>query len=300
LAGVAVDATVPLAPGPCEDWRGALKLRSEDPGRVRFAGAYSASCGEQVWPVAYADPRSYNARLLEQIWVELGGRLQGSVREGPTPAGLKPLAQSISPALAEVVRDINKFSNNVMTEQLFLSLALAQRGSATLPAPATVPSGASVGRSGPVTPDEARDVLTHWLRERLGDFNPRELVIDNGSGLSRETRISARLLGRLLQLIWAGPTMPEMLSSLPVSGLDGTLRRSQAPAGRAHLKTGSLKDVSAIAGYVLADSGKRYLVVGILNHKEAPAGRPVLDALVQWAVRDRPTPTASATSAAPG
>jgi D-alanyl-D-alanine carboxypeptidase/D-alanyl-D-alanine-endopeptidase (penicillin-binding protein 4) len=130
-------------------------------------------------------------------------------------------------------------------------------------------------------------VLRQWLAERLGAA-AREAVIDNGSGLSRETRLSAQLFARLLQQAWAGPLMPELLASLPVSGLDGTLRRSGAPVGRAHLKTGSLRDVAGIAGVVLGASGRRQLLVAIVNHPNANAARPALDALVQWATQDLP------------
>jgi len=113
-------------------------------------------------------------------------------------------------------------------------------------------------------------------------------VIDSGSGLSREGRLSAALLARLLQLAWASPAMPELMSSLPVNGVDGTLRRSRSDAGHAHLKTGSLNGVAGIAGYVLSDSGRRYVLVAIVNHANAAAARPALDALVQWALRDAP------------
>jgi serine-type D-Ala-D-Ala carboxypeptidase/endopeptidase (penicillin-binding protein 4) len=115
-------------------------------------------------------------------------------------------------------------------------------------------------------------------------------VIDNGSGLSRETRVSAALLTRLLQRAWSSPVMPELMASLPVTGLDGTLRRSRAQAGRAHLKTGSLRDVTALAGYVLGSSGKRYVLVAMVNHPNANAARPALDALVQWTINDLKRP----------
>jgi D-alanyl-D-alanine carboxypeptidase/D-alanyl-D-alanine-endopeptidase (penicillin-binding protein 4) len=115
------------------------------------------------------------------------------------------------------------------------------------------------------------------------------MLLDNGSGLSRETRSSASLLARLLQQAWSSPVMPELMSSLPVNGLDGTLRRSPAAPGRAHLKTGSLRDVIGVAGYVLSDSGRRYVLVAIVNHANAPAARPALDALVQWSLRDAPS-----------
>ena len=82
------------------------------------------------------------------------------------------------------------------------------------------------------------------------------------------------MLGRLLQSAWSSAVMPELMSSLPVAGIDGTLRRSKGVPGRAHLKTGSLRDVVGVAGYVLADSGRRYVVVAIVNHPNANAARP--------------------------
>lgn len=269
LAEVQTDTSVPLVGGACDDWRSQLKAQFGDPKRVRFGGNLAASCGEKEWPVAYADPRAYAPRLLAQLWQDSGGRLQGSVREGSTPAGARPLFSVSSPPLAEVVRDINKFSNNLMAEQLFLSLAL-QRGAL------------------PVRPEDARETVRRWLLGHLGEATLKNMVVDNGSGLSRDTRLSAQALGRLLQQAWSSPVMSELMSSLPISGQDGTLKRSTATSGRAHLKTGSLRDVAAVAGYVLSNSGKRYVLVGILNHPQANAGRPALDALIQWTIQDTP------------
>ena len=268
LAGAQVDRSVPLTAGPCEDWRGALKASFADPARTRFAGSYPAACGEQAWPVADTAPATYNARLVEGLWREMGGQLGGTVREGPAP-GSRPTFEQRSPPLLEVVREINKFSNNVMAQQLFLTLALQR------------------DPTRPATPAAARDGLRRWVTERLGDPGA-ELVVDNGSGLSREGRSSARLLARLLQQAHDSPWAGELASSLPISGVDGTLRRSRGAVGRAHLKTGSLRDVAGVAGYVLSDSGKRYVVVAIVNHPQANAARPALDALVQWVMRDAP------------
>ena len=128
-------------------------------------------------------------------------------------------------------------------------------------------------------------MLGQWAAARLGGAADT-LVVDNGSGLSREGRVSASLLERLLQQAWASPVMPELMASLPVSGVDGTLKRFRATLGRAHLKTGSLRDVSGVAGYVLANSGRRYAVVAIVNHANANAARPAFDALVQWVAND--------------
>ena len=123
-------------------------------------------------------------------------------------------------------------------------------------------------------------MLRQWWLQRFGvEGQP---VTDNGAGLSREARISAQALGRMLQAAWQSPVMPELVASLPVAGIDGTLRRSTSRAGSAHLKTGSLRDVLAVAGYVHADDGRRYVLVAIVNHAQAAAARPVLDALIDW------------------
>jgi len=260
--------TVPLAGGACGDWRGALKASFEPP-RVRFGGAYPLACGELSWVTAETRPQSYNARLVEALWREAGGQLSGRVREGLAPAGRPPSFEHRSPPLAEVVRDINKFSNNVMAQQLFLSLAAAQ------------------DPSRPATPEAARQRLRDWLTGHLGE-PAADTVLDNGSGLSREYRISAQLLARLLQQAWGSAVMPELMSSLPINGVDGTARRARSAPDRAHLKTGSLRDVAGLAGFVLSDSGRRYVLVAIVNHPDANAARPALDALVSWTLRDAP------------
>jgi D-alanyl-D-alanine carboxypeptidase/D-alanyl-D-alanine-endopeptidase (penicillin-binding protein 4) len=275
LAGVRHDASVALAAGPCEDWRGALRADFTDPLHARFAGRLAAACGEKRWAVAHAEPARFNERALLGMWKELGGRITGSVRDGAAP-DTPPTFESTSPPLADIVRDINKYSNNVMAQQLFLTLGLTQRGAGT--------------------PDAARDVLRQWATARLGSA-AGALVLDNGSGLSREARVTAELLARLLVTAWASPVMPELLSSLPVSGVDGTLKRSRATLGRAHLKTGSLRDVAGIAGQVLANSGRRYVVVMIANHPNANAARPAFDALVQWAAGDAALPVTGAEAA---
>jgi len=272
LAGLMVAPTVPLSTAACGDWRGGLKLAADDPARWRFGGRYPAACGERSWPLAYPEPSSYENRLVAALWRELGGKLSGTVHAGTLPGGATLAFNFESPQLAQIVRDINKFSNNTMAEQLFLTLA--SNAAPTPPAPAT-----------DVGPEQARATLAQWLHGRLGAAADG-VVIVNGSGLARETRISARTLGALLQSDWRSPTMPELMGSLPIVGVDGTLRRSKAGAGRAHLKTGSMRDVVAVAGYVLSDSGRRYVLVAIVNDPEAGAAHPVLDAAIDWVARD--------------
>jgi D-alanyl-D-alanine carboxypeptidase/D-alanyl-D-alanine-endopeptidase (penicillin-binding protein 4) len=264
MAGVQVQATVPLSRDDCTDYRSALRAEWSDPTRIRFAGTYPAACGEHIWPVAYSAPSQYAARVVGGLWQHVGGQLSGQVRDGTVPANLTPSFTSESPTLTEVVRDINKFSNNVMAQQVFLSLSLPN-----------------------ASPEASRQVVQRWWRDRLSASDDAEApLLENGSGLSRDERISALALARLLQYAWQQPTMSELMSSLPVTGLDGTLKRSKAQAV-AHLKTGSLRDVAGIAGYVDGPQGKRWVLVAILNHPNANAARPALEALVDWAAQQR-------------
>jgi serine-type D-Ala-D-Ala carboxypeptidase/endopeptidase (penicillin-binding protein 4) len=327
LAGAVVDTTVPLVPGgPCGDWRTTLKpdfglpvaatpvagqasaAPAEPVQRVRFLGRYPLACGELNWAVADPHPESYAQRLITALWREMGGDITGRARLGPPP-DTPPTFVHASPALAEVVRDINKYSNNVMAQQLFLTLA-AEGRSGVQPievggAEQALPSAARESREGAnardtpsggpaapvvVTPEDASEHLQAWLLQRLGAEAQTSgaLVVDNGSGLSRSGRVTAQLLARLLRQIYDSPTMPEFMASLPIGGVDGTLRRSRATPGRTHMKTGSLRDVTALAGYALSHSGRRYVVVALVNHANAGAARPALDALVQWTLHDLP------------
>lgn len=274
LAEVAVPDTVPLSDGPCHDWRAALQADWSDPRRPRFAGRYPLACGERAWPIAHPEPDRLAARAVAGMWAQLGGGLGGRVRDGTVPPGLAPRLLFDSVPLADVVRDVNKFSNNVMAQQLLLTLARAPRQPPSRP-DATVPSV-------PATFEAARAVLRDWWVARLGTDVPVPAV-DDGAGLSRDARLTASALMRLLQWVYASPWMPELMASLPVVGVDGTLRRSAMGRGLAHLKTGSLADVQALAGYVHLPDGRRRVLVAIVNHPQARAARPAIDALVQWA-----------------
>ncbi len=258
LAGMLVQASVSLSNADCSDYRASLKADIQNPLRISFAGAYPLACADKVWPVAYADPPQFAPRTIHGMWLQLGGQLSGTVREGAMPPHLKPLWSHESPSLAEVVRDINKFSNNVMADQLFLTLGLNQRG-----------LGNAVN---------TKAVIDAWWRERFGQEPP---FMDKGSGLSREARITPQALAGLLQWVWLQPFMPELMASLPLTGVDGTLKRSKSTAS-AHLKTGSLRDVMGVAGYVDAAQGQRYVLVVIVNHANAYQARPVIDALIDW------------------
>ena len=283
LANVQLQATVPLSVGPgtqlseCGDYRSLLKPEFSDAFRVSFAGTYPAGCGEKIWAVAYADPASYAERAVLGLWQDMGGTLGGRVREGRAPAGLRPSFEAVSPSLAEVIRDINKFSNNVMAQQLFLTLSL--------PPASTGPASRNIGGP-PASKEASREVLSAWWQQRFG---PQDLpVIDNGSGLSRQERVTPQGLARMLQTAYLSGAMPELMASLPITGVDGTLKnsKSRVSQGWAHLKSGTLNEATALAGYVHTPSGRRLVVVAIVNHPNASAGRPALDALVDWAVKE--------------
>ncbi len=283
LFGVQMQASVPLGAdtaAECGDYRGALKADFSDASRIRFLGSYPANCGEKVWPVAYADPRSYSLRAVQGLWLDMGGKLDGSVRYGLLPTALatsKPAFESTSAPLAEIIRDINKYSNNVMAQQVFLTLGRVL--------PEAAPDAAQPVGAGSFA--ASRAVLQRWWQQRIGESDAP--VLDNGSGLSRQERISAQGLARLLQVAWRSPVMPELMASLPITGVDGTLKRAKGAAlGSAHLKTGTLSNVLARAGYVDGASGRRYVLVALINHANAntEGARAVMEALVDWTARD--------------
>ena len=264
LAGFAV-ARPPLSDGACNGWQEKLAPEVLAAG-MRFGGGYDAACGDKIWfyhAFALGNDQYFGA-AFRQLWQDLGGRLQGEVRAGPLPSGARQIAAWVSPSLPEVVHDINKFSNNVMARQLLLTLAMEQRGR-------------------PATPEQGVRVVREWLGSK--GINAPELVMENGSGLSRQARVSALTMGKLLAAMWRSPRMPEFMASLPVAAYDGSMRnrlKDSSAAGRAHIKTGGLREVRTIAGYVLAASGKRYIVVHFINHPNSAAGRGAQDALLQW------------------
>lgn len=283
LAGVQVSETVPLLRvGRCGDWRSELRAGVDNPNRIDFLGSYSSACGEKTWPMAYAEPASFAARALEGSWRRLGGLMTGAVRDA-TPQELASLRRSgtlsgerataqfegVSLPLLDVVRDVNKYSNNIMAQHLFLTMGL----------------NANLGQAKSGTLEAGRAALSAWWKKNLpGAMLP---LIDNGSGLSRSERITAASLQALLQHAAKSTMGAALADSLPIAGIDATMReRAKGVAGQAFVKTGSLRDVTAIAGYANGLGGTRYIVVGLINHANASAARPALDALVDWAVKE--------------
>ena len=258
-----LDNRLVLADGACNGWREQLSIGLED-GRLVLAGRYPRECTLQVHPLSLLTPEATLAVLFRAVWKELGGLHSGRVRScAPGPA-VRPLLEFDSPPLAELVRDVNKFSNNVMAKMLFLNLGAQRFG-----APATWEKGARAVRE--------------WLTEK--GLHSEEIVLENGSGLSRIERISASTLARLLAYAASQPAYYEFAASLPAVGLEGTqkARPPDAPgAGRAWLKTGSLNGARNLAGYVLGRDGQRRILVMLVNHGNAGQAAKAQDALLSW------------------
>ena len=199
------------------------------------------------------------------MWSEAGGVLRGRVRSGTTPTDAKLFYRNESEPLANLVRDMNKFSNNVMARHIFLAL-----------------SAEKTAGNGEIRASER--LVRDWLKAK-GIAAP-EIVLENGSGLSRDSRASAATIAAVLRNAWASPVMPELAGSFPLLAVDGTLknRGTGGASGRAHLKGGTLAGVQSQAGYVLDARGRRWIVVMMANHANANAAQPALDALVEWVV----------------
>ena len=267
----------------CGAWRSRLQLTAQPEGAapgaavdsrtavppwvLRVSGTLPVACGETNWPLLWegADPGDHAERVLRAQWVQWGGTWRGRLKDGTWPIDLPVWQHWDSPPLAEVVRDINKYSNNVMARQLMLSLP-------------AVP-GADVAL--------ARETLALQVRGTVSDCQPGTLSVDNGAGLSRTEGSTARCMGQWLAHLWRSPVMPEFMASLPVPGVDGTTRRWSGASAQAHVKTGSLDGVTGVAGYVLGNSGQRYIVVAVVNHPAAGQARSWLNAMLSWAQDDQ-------------
>jgi D-alanyl-D-alanine carboxypeptidase/D-alanyl-D-alanine-endopeptidase (penicillin-binding protein 4) len=277
LDAVTLGAPPALAGDTCDDWR----LRAApavddrgDRGAISFGGTYPLACGERDWWIAMLDHPHYVRAMFATYFNAAGGRFAGGVKERLAPSGA-PFAVLESPPLYDIVRDVNKLSNNVMARQIFLTLA-------------------TTSGSAPATTARAIDVIRRWLAARK--LSMPGLVLENGSGLSRHERNSAGGLNRLLLAANASSVREEFVSSLAVAAVDGTVERrfqNGTVGGQALLKTGSLEGVRALAGYVIAPSGRRFTVVAIVNDRNAARAGPALDNLVQWVFQRAPTWDAS-------
>ncbi|HSN52542.1 MAG TPA: D-alanyl-D-alanine carboxypeptidase/D-alanyl-D-alanine-endopeptidase [Woeseiaceae bacterium] len=267
LENLKVENKLALSRGYCGGYqRGITITANEAIDKMIFSGRFPTGCKSYAMDRTALSHNEFAYGLFTSVWRESGGEFRGGWMKATAPDDVEPIVSFESLPLAEIIARVNKNSNNVMARHLLYTLSAEVLG-----APGTESGG--------------RKVVEDWLAD-TGIELPT-LTLDNGAGLSREARVSAREFGALLELAWRKPYMPEYLASMAVSGLDGTLRRrfdDAALTGQAHLKTGSLDHVSAIAGYLQAKSGRRFAVVMLHNYENVHRGpgEEAQAALLRW------------------
>jgi D-alanyl-D-alanine carboxypeptidase/D-alanyl-D-alanine-endopeptidase (penicillin-binding protein 4) len=269
--GLVVDNRVTLGSGRCVGRNNQVSYAIEpsNPDQVVVSGRLSVSCGAQSQRLAIMDPAHYAYGTFVTLWRQAGGQFRGGMLRAPTPPSARLLLTHESEPLSEIVRVTNKYSSNMMARSLVLAIAAEMNGT-----PATAAAG--------------EQTIIGWLKTRGLEFP--ELVIANGSGLSRDARISADSMAKLLVGAHQSRYAPEFLTSLALGGLDGTLEKrfqNVDDPSRIRMKTGTLRDVSSIAGYVVGRSGKAYAVVVFVNHPGAQngIGEPIQASVVDWALK---------------
>lgn len=248
----------------CDDWDDKIRIQARGDS-VILQGGYPSECGEHEQNLNLMPHTRYVAAVFSAIWQELGGKLKGVARDGKLSQTATLFSTHYSAPLAEMIRDINKFSNNVMARQLFLTLSSRTPDNSAVSIPLSIAT------------------VKAWLTDHQLDFN--ELVLENGAGLSRLERISPAHMAQLLQRIAVHSLNAEMIASLPILGVDGSLKKrlKKSPAAsHGHLKTGTLEGVKTIAGFVQSVSGKKWIVVFFINHPNAKRAAAAQDALLEW------------------
>jgi len=262
-----VENHIALKSGRCSAGAGRVdfEVPSEHWDRVVFSGALSPSCTERTFARVLLRPPEYAFGTFVGLWRELGGDFQGKLRVASTPAGAQPFMEFDSLTLGEIVRLTNKFSSNLMARHLFLTLGEDRYG-----LPATLEKGAAA--------------IAQWSHDR--GFALDDVNIDNGSGLSRATHISVLQMANVLSAAYHSRFAPEFIASLPLAGMDGTLRSRMktTAAGSVRMKTGHLDGVTGVAGYVTTPAGRTYVLVSLINDSRVDygAGEPIHAALVSW------------------
>ena len=267
LDNLQIDNRLRLVPGYCGGYqRGITVTNSSDDDRVTFSGSFPDGCKRYAMDRTVLSHNAFAYGLFTSLWRESGGTFKGGWQNVVLASAAEPILTFESLPLVDMISSVNKHSNNVMARQILYTLSAEVLG-----APGTEAGG--------------REVIDDWLARNKLKFG--NLALENGAGLSREARITAKDMGALLRFAWGQPYMPEYLASMSLTGLDGTLSqrfRNSDLAGKAHLKTGSLDHVTAIAGYLQARSGRRFSVVMLHNFEDVHRGpgEEVQEALLRW------------------
>lgn len=308
LDGVRVISNMTFDDRACAKWEDGWKIPTtvvSDDGEIRvyLNGTFPKNCSQSV-AINVIDRADFTARLFRSLWRGLGGTFNGRVREvdsassiSGSPTGqpaMKLLAEHRARPLAEVARNINKVSDNTITRGLFLTLG-------TLATPDAMAATVTTTTTTATTTQQRADAeIRLWLKQK--GIDDGGLVLDNGSGLSRAERITPAQLAAVLQAAYQSKWAPEFISSLPIVAVDGSMRnrlKSSPAAELGRIKTGSLRDVVSVAGYMPDASGQQHVVVAMINHPRAIAagGRAILDALLDWVAKSGGPVAASVPSA---
>jgi D-alanyl-D-alanine carboxypeptidase/D-alanyl-D-alanine-endopeptidase (penicillin-binding protein 4) len=218
------------------------------------------------------DPRLFAGWVLREALREAGVKVSGSVRAGGE-GERHLLAAHRSAPLGQLVGALGKDSDNFVAEMIFKSLGAAAKGR-------------------PATAEAAADAVGVYLRG-LGAFEAGS-VVRNGSGLFDANRTTPLGLATLLRAAYRDPAVgPELVAQLSIAGVDGTMRgrlRAWAATRAVRAKTGTLKSVAALSGYVLGPPGRSPLAFALLVNgipDKVPAARPLMDKVVDAIARQR-------------
>ena len=297
LENVSITSDMKLIKGSCARWEDGWRppeYRRDTSGKLQVIlhGTFPQNCSKAT-SINVLDRNDYADRLFRATWKRLGGTITGTVREAPAtglpptaePVGTRMLADHVARALPEVLRDINKTSDNTLARTLFLSLGSLQSDGwlGSRPVAMAAPED---------TATRARQVIQEWFQRH--QIDTQGMLVDNGSGLSRTGRIAPAQMAGVLQAMQQSPWAPEFQSSLPIVALDGTMRKrllNSPAAARARIKTGTLKNVVAIAGYVPDANNQLCVVVAMINSDLVGNGngRAAVDALIEWVARSGAT-----------
>ncbi|MCQ8896876.1 D-alanyl-D-alanine carboxypeptidase/D-alanyl-D-alanine-endopeptidase [Limnobacter humi] len=250
-----------LASGACGAWKNSMDIDFAKKGGnvvVTVKGSYPRGCGAARLPIRVPPQDWLWESWFREIWAQLGGEFAGQFTKGKTPANTVELYTAVGKTLAEDVRQVNKWSNNVMARHLELAVA----GS----------------------PQAFNTKMLQWLQGQ-GIRTP-DWYFENGSGLSRSTRVDARGLTEYLRNMAMRADFPDYLSSFPRAGVDGTLqKRVHSVDGYAYLKTGSLSGVRSVAGYVRDRDGQWWSVAILVKSPNAGEAWPAMEAMVDFLYR---------------
>ncbi len=300
IANLKIDNNLTLIDAPCLNWREnismSLQMQKNGTWLASFQGQYPIGCNSASWNVVASDSDQFFLQSLIAAWEDMGGSWgkKPNIKSGQLSDSFRPVVTHFGVPLYESVRDINKLSNNVMARQVLLTIALEKA-------------------QGPSNTANGTKIVKSWLKRH--QLEMPELVIENGSGLSRIERISSKHLNQVLLLGLNSSSNEYFAESLPIAGVDGTMKHRLIDKFRKHvpkksdaqllekntegfpnairkygayIKTGSLMDVRSISGYVVSKTGQVYAITSMINHKNAGSGRAIHDALMTWLLDDGP------------